>query len=134
MITLRHAEHVEKAQAERRLETRFLLAEPVKVTLLGEAEESCWGQTLNVSVTGVSLTTPRPVEIGSPVKLEVTDGMILGEVRHCQAAQGSIAEYLVGISIEHVLFGWMEFYERARAMDIVVDDPALVAPSEVDRR
>ena len=126
-MTFRHAEHIEKAYADRRLGTRFVLAEPVKVTPLDGSAEPCWGQTLNVSATGVSLSTPCPLPIGSPVKLEVTDGMILGEVRYCHSGPASPVDYLLGLSIEHVLFGWKEFYERARALDIVVEDPADVA-------
>jgi hypothetical protein len=30
---------------------------------------------------------------------------------------------VIGLSIEHVLFGWVEFYEKARAMEIVSNDP-----------
>jgi hypothetical protein len=109
--------------------------EPVKLMLLDGSNRFCWGKTLNVSATGVSLTASGPVPVGTPVKLEVTDGMILGEVRFCELRQDPPAGYSLGISLEHVLFGWMEFYERARALEIVVDEPEVqtAVPQAVER-
>jgi hypothetical protein len=119
IVNLRHALQVKKSTNERRLETRFEFTEPVKVTLLGDEERSCWGQTLNVSASGMSFSVPIALPIGSLVKLEVPDGMVLGEVRHCRPGGDPAKEYAIGLSIEHILFGWMEFYEKARAVEIV---------------
>ena len=125
-MNLRHALQIKKSTDERRLETRFEVTEPVNVTVLGDAEQSCWGQTLNVSASGMSFTVPKFLPPGSLVKLEVHDGMVLGEVRHCRTRGESRGEYVVGLSIEHVLFGWMQFYEKARAMEVVTAAPELV--------
>ena len=125
-MNLRHALQIKKSTDERRLETRFEFVEPVKVTVLGDAEQSCWGQTLNVSASGMSFTVPMFLQAGSLVKLEVHDGMVLGEVRHCRTLGESRDEYVVGLSIEHILFGWRQFYEKARAMEIVTAAPELV--------
>ena len=126
-MDLRHALQIKKSTDERRLETRFGFTEPVKVTLLGEDEKSCWGETVNVSATGMSFSAPMFLPVGSLVKLEVPDGMVLGEVRHCRKG-ASPEQYTFGMSIEHILFGWMEFYEKARAMEIVSGDPFADAP------
>lgn len=122
-MNLRHALQIKKSGNERRLEARIEHVEPVKVTLLGEAEQSCWGQTANVSASGISFSVPMFLPAGSLVKLEVPDGMVLGEVRHCRTNQDRPETYMVGLSIEHILFGWMEFYEKARAMEIVSAEP-----------
>jgi hypothetical protein len=95
----------------------------VKITLLDESEQDWVGQTLNVSASGMSFSVPVSLPVGSLVKLEVPDGMVLGEVRHCRKPQIPEQPYVIGLSIEHVLFGWVEFYEKARAMEIVSNDP-----------
>ena len=40
-------------------------------------------------------------------------------LRHCRPGGDPAKEYAIGLSIEHILFGWMEFYEKARAVEIV---------------
>jgi hypothetical protein len=122
-VNLRHALQIKKSGPERRLETRFECSELVKITLLDESEQDWVGQTLNVSASGMSFSVPVSLPVGSLVKLEVPDGMVLGEVRHCRKPQIPEQPYVIGLSIEHVLFGWMEFYEKARAMEIVSNDP-----------
>jgi len=129
-MELRHAEHITKPTSERRLETRFKVHETVKVTLLDDSYASWWGETVDASATGISFSVPVFLRVGSLLKLEVPDGMILGEVRHCQLLNESTREHLVGMSIEHVLFGWMEFYRRARAQEIVTDEPEILVLPE----
>ena len=134
-MSLRHSMRVEKSPSERRLETRFRVCEPVTVTLLDDSGQSWLGETVNVSASGLSLEIPILVELGAPVKVEVHDGMILGEVRYCRFKEDSPRpKYVVGLSIEHVLFGWIEFYERAKALEIVIDTSSMELPVNVSRR
>ena len=126
---LRHTDRVDKSLAERRLETRFPINEPVKVTLLNGSNESYWGETVDVSATGMSFYTPVRLEPGSLVKIEVDDSMVLGEVRHCRIRESSREQYLVGLNIDHVLFGWRQLYERAREIEIVAAEAEPLTPA-----
>ena len=126
---LRHTDRVDKSAAERRLETRFKINEPVKVTLLSDANESFWGETVDVSATGLSFHSPVRLQIGSLVKIEVDDSMVLGEVRHCSVRQDSADQCLVGMNVEHVLFGWRDLYERARELEIVAEESEALTPA-----
>ena len=120
---LRHTSRIEKSSSERRFETRFNLNQPVKVTLLGDSPaEPIWGETLDVSSSVLSCVTPVRMAVGSLVKLEVDDSMVLGEVRHCGPRQDTSGRFQVGINLEHVLFGWRELYERARELEIVTEE------------
>ena len=126
---LRHTERIDKSVAERRLETRFKMNQAVKVTLLGDSSESYWGEMVDVSATGLSFVMPARLAIGSLVKIEIDDAMVLGEVRHCAVRQDAPGRHLAGINIEHVLFGWRELYERARELEIVADEADSLTPS-----
>ena|SRR5690242_8705278 len=120
---LRHTSRIEKSSSERRFETRFKMNQPVKVTLLGESgSEPFWGETLDVSASGLSFVTPVRLPVGSLVKLEVDDSMVLGEVRHCSQRQDRPGQFLTGINLEHVLFGWRELYARACELEIVAEE------------
>ena len=111
----RHTGHVEKSSSERRLEPRILVTESVQVTLLDDSEDAFSGKTLDISESGLSLTSPLDLPLRTPLKVEVGDAMVLGEVRHCRLIHTDPAEYATGVAIDSVVFGWQQFYERVRA-------------------
>jgi hypothetical protein len=113
---LRHTHHVVKSATERREETRFPENEPVDVTLLDASRQSFEGMTLDIAESGLSLTSPVEIPAGKPVRISVNGALVLGEVRYSRLLVDHPCEYAVGVSIEHVYFGWDRFYNRARGL------------------
>jgi hypothetical protein len=114
--SLRHTQHVSKSPAQRREELRFPESELVELTVLDASNRGFEGQTLDISETGLSFTTPVSIEEGKLVRIEVGAALVLGEVRYCRLIIDQPCEYAVGVSIEHVCFGWDNFYDRARGL------------------
>jgi PilZ domain len=111
---LRHTYHVVKSPLDRREESRFPESEPVQVTVLDSSNYAFDAVTLDIAETGLSFLGPISIMTGKPVRIEVNGALVLGEVRNCRLLSDEPPEYAVGVSIEHVYFGWERVYNRAR--------------------
>ena len=86
---------------ERRRETRFQANQPVAVTVLaGEAGEKIDARIIELSGHGIRLTASRPVQAGQPVRIDLEDSLLLGEVCYCHRGDG---EYVFGVSLEQAI-------------------------------
>jgi hypothetical protein len=107
---LRHTDPVIKSTANRRLEIRFPVSEPITITLL-ESSRKFSGITMDVSETGLSFRSGAPLSVSSAVKIEFGGVMVLGELRYCRPLLNNAPlEYVSGVAIEQIVFGWKEFY------------------------
>lgn len=87
---------------ELRREPRFDVNDPVRITVINVPDYPCIdGQISNLSKSGLALTVPAAVPPGCQVKIELNDGVVLGEVRHCKKAGD---EFTAGVAIETVVF------------------------------
>ena len=87
---------------ELRREPRFDVNDPAKVTVLNVPDyPSLEGQVSNLSKSGLAVTLPTGIPSGCQVKVELADGVVLGEVRYCKKAED---EFSAGVAIETVLF------------------------------
>ena len=77
-LSSRHALRVNRTSAERRVEPRFAVSEPVEVIVL-DAYRTFSGRTLEASESGLSIANPLPLPLGTPLKLGVADAVVLGE-------------------------------------------------------
>lgn len=87
---------------ELRREPRFAVNDPVRVTVLSVPDYPCLeGQISNLSKSGMALMLAATIPSGCQVKVELSDGVVLGEVRYCKKTD---EEFTAGVAIEGVLF------------------------------
>ena len=88
-----------------RREQRFAVDQPIYVTLLGEPESRLPATVKNSSGRGMGLAMANPVPIGTAVKIECDDSILLGEALYCRDDGGT---FFVGVELEHALYGLVE--------------------------
>ena len=81
---------------ETRTNSSVNVDEPVAITLLALAEGDCSGRFVSWSDNGLTIKVDTGLKIGSVVKLEVGDELMVAEVQDC-VADG--AEYSAGLSL-----------------------------------
>ncbi|HWB85200.1 MAG TPA: PilZ domain-containing protein [Bryobacteraceae bacterium] len=97
---------------EQRREPRFTVDQPVAVTLLGEREVRATATVKDASGRGLGLTLTHAVKLGTALKIEIEDAILLGEVVHCQPAEGG--GYLIGVELHQALYTTAELRELAK--------------------
>jgi hypothetical protein len=90
---------------ERRAETRIPSNCPVRITLLGGPPQHFDATLVNVSGRGARLKMDRPLECDSIIRIDLENGLLLGEVCYC-ASDGD--GYGVGVQLEHSLLNLAE--------------------------
>ncbi|MEP7363411.1 MAG: PilZ domain-containing protein [Acidobacteriota bacterium] len=100
---------------ERRAENRIPSNCPVRITLLGGPPESFEATLVNVSGRGARLKMDRPLECDAVVRIDLENGLMLGEVCYC-ASDGD--GYGIGVQLEHSL---LNLAEVTRMRDRVLD-------------
>jgi hypothetical protein len=90
---------------ERRSENRIPLNCLVRVTLLGGSSESFEATLVNISGRGIRLKTNRPLDCDSVIRIDLENGLLLGEVCYC-ATDGD--GYGIGVQLEHSLLNLAE--------------------------
>lgn len=101
---------------ERRAESRFPSNCPVRLTLLGDSPESFAATLVNISGRGARLWTNRPLECDTSVRIDIENGLLLGEVCYC-ATDGD--GYGIGVQLEHSL---LNLAEVTRMRNRILDD------------
>jgi len=106
---------------ERRAETRIPWNCAVRLTLLSNPPEHFEATLVNVSGRGARLKMDRPLECDSAVRIDLENGLLLGEVCYC-ASDGD--GFGIGIQLEHSL---LNLAEVTRMRNRVLEDDR-VAP------
>jgi hypothetical protein len=97
---------------EQRRNTRLVLDQSVSLTILGDIEIRVTAKVRDTSGRGLGLETSCPVGVGSALKIELNDAVLLGEAMYCRAENGA---YYVGIELLHGLGGLGELSRAFRA-------------------
>jgi len=114
---------------EQRSESRVKFSEPVMITALRKDDAICTGRFVDLSSNGMRIKSKADLEVGSLLRLEVGDDLIMTEVCHCEPDEG---EYSAGL----LILTWLEKSELKRLLREAVagptpqgmpDDPALLA-------
>jgi len=87
---------------DQRREPRFVLDQCVTVTILGGSGTRFKARVKNAAGRGLGLEMSHPVGIGSALKIEIEDSILLGESMYCRSENGA---YFVGVELEQGLFG-----------------------------
>jgi hypothetical protein len=114
---------------EQRSESRVKFSEPVMITALQKDDAICTGRFVDLSSNGMRIKSKADLEVGSLLRLEVGDDLMMTEVRNCEPDEG---EYCAGL----LILTWLEKSELKRLLREAVagptpgrvpDDPALLA-------
>ena len=89
-------------QPDQRQNQRGQLSQSATVSVLGAASEILHGELRNVSKGETQIRLDQPLRYASLVRIDYNDNRLLGEVIYCAKEQ---AGWLVGIRVEHALFG-----------------------------
>src|SRR4051794_27419957 len=95
-----------------RRDLRLEASQSVWITLFGEPDIRLPAIIKNVSPRGIGLQLQGPVAIGTALKLELNDALLLGEVIYCREEAST---FYVGVELEQVLCGLGELANAVRA-------------------
>jgi PilZ domain-containing protein len=96
-----------------RSQLRLEADEPVHVTVLGECETTLLGRITNYSANGMALEIDAQVSIGTAVKVEWSNTLLLGEVCYCTPAGEGFS---IGLRLEHALYNTSELARLAKRL------------------
>jgi PilZ domain len=113
-----------------RRESRFQTDRPVAITLFGEPDTRITGRIRNISGKGIGLELERPVAAGTALKVELEDGLLLGEVIYCRQDEVS---YYAGVELEHSLCGLGELSRMVDAFNRAMAPLEPGGPSGAER-
>ncbi len=99
---------------EKRREPRIPVDHEVGVTLLGGEPLQLTGRISNISGRGIRLLLPQKIALGTALRVDWPDGLLLGEVCYCQAEEGG--GFSAGLTLEHVLYNLHELAALARQL------------------
>ena len=99
---------------DRRSELRFPVRQPVTVTDLTHPQEAFTGWISDISERGMRLLTDRRLALETPVRVETSNVLFLGEVCYCHP-EGT--GYSVGLELEHCLSDLIELARVTQSED-----------------
>lgn len=103
---------------EQRSESRVRSNEPLRITALQSDDAICTGRFVDLSSDGMRIISNADLEIGSLLRLDIGDDLMVAEVRHCEADEGEFAAGLLILS-------WLEKSELKRLLREAVVGPTL---------
>ena len=113
-----------------RREPRLETLQSVWVTLFGEPDIRLPAHVKNVSPRGIGLAFPGPVAIGTALKIELEDSLLLGEVIYCREEEAS---FYVGVELEQALYGLGALAQAVRAFATPPSSPQEADPMKERR-
>ena len=111
-------------RVEQRREIRFDIDQPVVFTVLEGSREVYHAMVKNASGCGLGLETQSAIRIGTPIKIEVEDTILLGEAVYCRQNRQS---FLIGIALKHALYGAADLARLADEFSAEVYDAPIVS-------
>jgi hypothetical protein len=96
---------------ERRREPRIQAFQKVDLILLGDGAPPIDANATQFSGNGLRLVLKQPVPVGSAVKVQGDDWLVLGEVCYCRKDR---LNFVVGLQLEHSLMGLRQLEELNR--------------------
>ena len=101
---------------EQRSESRVKFDEQVLITALRDDDAVRTGRFIDLSSNGVRIKSNADLEVGSLLRLEVGDDVMMTEVRQCVPDEG---EYSAGL----LILAWLEKSELKRLLHEAVVGP-----------
>jgi hypothetical protein len=94
---------------EKRSESRVKLNQPLMLTALLNDHATSTGRFVGLSSNDMKIKSNADLQVGSLVRLEVGDDLMMTEVRNCEPDEG---EYSAGL----LILSWLEKSELKRLM------------------
>ncbi len=85
---------------DRRSEPRVEINQTAELTILGEPDRKVTALLKNLSGRGLSVLTDCAIPLGTPVRLDVNDSVMLGEICYCASTSEGL---ICGIQLEQAL-------------------------------
>ena len=98
---------------ERRRDVRVSLDQTVRVTALGRNRHEMQGRAGDLSGRGIRILVPARLPAGDPVRIDLEDGLLLGEVCYCQSHDDG---FMIGVHLDQALSGLAELTRLNRAL------------------
>jgi hypothetical protein len=102
---------------EQRSESRVKFSQPVMMTAMQKDDAICIGKFVELSSNGMRIKSKSDLEVGSLLRLEVGDDLMMTEVRHCEPDED---EYNAGL----LILTWLEKSELKRLLREAVTGPS----------
>jgi hypothetical protein len=83
------------------------------VTVLTEPRRSVSGRVRNASGRGLGVITAARVEPGAALRIEIDDGMVLGEAIYCRKEGDG---HFIGVELDQMLVGLTELGRHLSAL------------------
>ena len=98
---------------ERRRDVRVNLYHTVLVTPLGGNGQRMKGRTADLSGRGMRILVPAGIAVSHPVRIDLDDAMLLGEVCYCQPYDRG---FMIGVELDQALNGMAQLARLRRAL------------------
>jgi len=105
------AKLVDNLNVERRKEPRLSTAQSARLTILDHVRASLRAEVMDFSGRGMRLRTSFEIPMGTAVRIDIEDSLLLGEVCHCVQVDD---HYEAGIKLDQVLSGLHDLEEINR--------------------
>jgi hypothetical protein len=102
---------------EPRFESRVKFDEPVRMTALQNDDAICTGRFVDLSSNDMRIKSNSDLKVGSLLRLEFGNDLMMTEVRQCEPDQG---EFSAGL----LILSWLEKSELKRLLREAVTGPA----------
>src|SRR5512146_2790744 len=99
---------------EQRREPRFSADQAVIIHVIGEPETRFPAKVTNYSGRGLALESPRALQPGTAIRIDLDDAMILGEAVYCREDAHS---WFAGIEIDQTLCGLSAIARMVQAFE-----------------
>ena len=106
---------------ERRREPRIQAYQKVDLILLGDDAPAIDAHATQFSGSGLRLVLEQSVPVGTAVKVQGDDWLVLGEVCYCRKER---LNFVAGLQLEHSLMGLRELEELNRKFMSELEPPA----------
>jgi hypothetical protein len=103
----------DKIHMDRRRELRVNVNQPVRITVLGEYRHEMQGNAVDFSGHGIRVVVPSSVSPGNPVRIDLDDAMLLGDICYCRP-NGS--GFTLGVQLDQALSGLAELARLNHAL------------------
>ncbi|HEY1755790.1 MAG TPA: hypothetical protein VGG72_10370 [Bryobacteraceae bacterium] len=112
---------------EKRSASRVKFNEPVLMTALQNSSAVCTGRFVDLSSNDMRIKSNADLEVGSLMRLECGDDLMMTEVRHCVPDEG---EFSAGL----LILSWLEKSELKRLLREAVAGPMPAVPVPAEPR